>query len=112
MPFDSHNQGKHAAMAAGALLVLAALCCALPLLITAGLAGLGSILGNPWVIGAAVALLVGGVLWRVARRTGTSTTDRDQGCCSPAPGRDQSRPKTGSPTPLRARRPIRWIRRN
>lgn len=38
----------------------------LPLLITAGALGaVGSVLGNPWVIGAAVLLALGAVAWLV-----------------------------------------------
>lgn len=52
---------------AGAVLLMA-LCCALPLLIAGGvLAGVGGLLGNPWVIGAGIAL-VALVLLVVARR--------------------------------------------
>ena len=83
MSTDPSQQGKHTALAVGAVLVLPVLCCGLPLLIAAGLAGFGTVLGNPWVIGAAVALLVGAVVWRVGRHTGTATPSEDYGCCGP-----------------------------
>lgn len=52
---------------AGAVLLMA-VCCALPLLIAGGvLAGVGGLLGGPWVIGAGIAL-VALVLLVVARR--------------------------------------------
>ncbi|HKN97612.1 MAG TPA: hypothetical protein VJX10_10880 [Pseudonocardiaceae bacterium] len=56
-------------LAIGAVLLLPALCCGLPLLIAGGaLAGIGSVLGSPWVIGAGVALVAGVVGWRIRRR--------------------------------------------
>lgn len=59
MSTDPDHDGKRAALTTGALVLLPVLCCGLPLLIAAGaLAGLGSVLGNPWVIGATVVLLV------------------------------------------------------
>jgi hypothetical protein len=91
------HDGKRTALATGAVLLLPALCCGLPLLIAGGaLAGLGSVLGSPWLIGAAVALLAGVLVWRVRRRTGTArSADRDRCAPEPQPG-DQSR--TESPT--------------
>jgi thiol:disulfide interchange protein len=69
MSTGSDHEGKPTGLATGALVLLAALCCGLPLLLAAGaLAGLGSVLGNPWVIGAAVALAVGVVTWRLRHR--------------------------------------------
>lgn len=65
MSTDPSQQNKRTALAVGAVLVLPVLCCALPLLIAAGLAGFGTVLGNLWVIGAAVALLVGALFFSV-----------------------------------------------
>lgn len=74
------------------LILVPVLCCGLPVLIAAGaLAGVGSVLGNPWLIGAAVALLAGVVAWRIRRHTGTATPP--DGCCAPEPpGQAQVRP--------------------
>jgi hypothetical protein len=60
--------------------LLHVLCCGLPLLIGAVAVGGGAALvGNPWVLGAAVVVVLGlvvGVLVRRARRRGA-------GCCPP-----------------------------
>ncbi|KKC05008.1 hypothetical protein [Mycobacterium nebraskense] len=62
-----------------AAVLLMALCCAGPVLIAAGaLAGVGGLLGNPWVIGAGVALLVTAVA-AFARRG-----KHGDSCCSAA----------------------------
>jgi mercuric ion transport protein len=65
-------------VAAGVAMVV---CCALPVLIAGGALGaIGSFLGNPWVIGAAVLLVGGGVVaWRVRRHA-----DASPDCCEPA----------------------------
>ncbi|NUP25308.1 MAG: hypothetical protein HOQ44_01200 [Nocardia sp.] len=100
MPTDPDRDGKHGALAIGALLLVPALCCGLPLLIAGGLlAGLGSVLGNPWVIGAAVALVVAVVVWRV-RRHARATRSAASACCAPEPpgGERSSGPATESPT--------------
>jgi hypothetical protein len=96
MPSHPDHDGKRTTLAAGALLLLPALCCGLPLLIAGGaLAGIGGVVGNPWVIGAAVALVVGVVAWRIRRRTATSNSRRNDDCCAPeAPLSGQSRPDT------------------
>jgi hypothetical protein len=86
MSTNPDHEGKRTILAAGAFLLLPALCCGLPLLIAGGaLAGIGSVLGTPWVIGAAVALLVSLVVWRVRRYTGTSTPFGGDACCPPEP---------------------------
>lgn len=65
------------------LLLLPVLCCALPLLIAAGAVGaVGSMLGNPWVIGAAALLLLVAMVWSARRRGGAT---RDDSCRSPVP---------------------------
>lgn len=85
MSTDSGHDGKRNAVAAGALLFLPALCCGLPLLIAGGvLAGVGSVFGNPWMIGVAVALLVAVVIWRIRRHT-RSARSSDSACCAPEP---------------------------
>lgn len=90
---------RHTALAGGGLVVLAVLCCAVPLLIVAGALGaLGAGLVNPWVIGAAaVALLLAAMAWSVRRRRGST---RHDSCCPPVPpGRDQSDTTNPSSTP-------------
>lgn len=85
MSTDRNHDGKRTALATGALLLLPALCCGMPLLIAGGaLAGLGSVLSNPWVIGAAVALLIAGVVWRTRHRA-RSARSSDTACCAPEP---------------------------
>ena len=58
---------------------------AVPLLIGIGAAGgrgaIGSVLGNPWVIFAAVALVAGVRMWALRRRTAGSQPKDD--CCAP-----------------------------
>ncbi|SFB62788.1 hypothetical protein SAMN05216266_13163 [Amycolatopsis marina] len=100
MPTSPDHEGQRTARATGAVVLLSVLCCGLPLLIAGGaLAGLGSALGNPWVIGAGVALLVGVLVWRLRRHTDTSTPSGDPGCRPPQqPARDQPRQSTQSPT--------------
>jgi hypothetical protein len=100
MSTNPDHEGKRTVLAAGAFLLLPALCCGLPLLIAGGvLAGIGSVLGNPWVLGAVVALLVAVVVWRIRRHTGTSTPSGGDGCCPPEPAaQGQSQPSTESPT--------------
>ncbi|EGX54841.1 hypothetical protein SZN_35877 [Streptomyces zinciresistens K42] len=54
-------------------------CCALPVLIAGGaIAGLGGILGNPWLIATAVVLVAAGITTIVRRRR----SGRDA-CCPP-----------------------------
>ncbi|WP_406690319.1 hypothetical protein REH65_31105 [Saccharopolyspora sp. ID03-671] len=63
------------------LMTLAVLCCAGPALIAAGALGaLGAWLANPWVLAAAVLLLVGLGAWALRRNRGTTRAD----CCPPA----------------------------
>jgi thiol:disulfide interchange protein len=53
------------------MVLLPALCCALPALIAAGVLGaVGGWLRNPWVIGAAAILVVGGLVRALLRRSG------------------------------------------
>ncbi|WP_216207073.1 hypothetical protein [Amycolatopsis aidingensis] len=60
----TNKRGVLTTLGLGAVLVL---CCAAPALIAAGALGaLGAWLGNPWVIGAALAAAV--VIWRIHRR--------------------------------------------
>ncbi|MGW5721476.1 hypothetical protein ACWEVP_35240 [Amycolatopsis sp. NPDC003865] len=85
MSTNPDRDGKRTALATGALLVLPALCYGLPLLIAGGaLAGLGSVLGNPWVISAAIALLVAAMVWRIRRHV-RGARSSDSACCAPEP---------------------------
>ncbi|MEU0469990.1 hypothetical protein ABZ215_38845 [Amycolatopsis sp. NPDC006131] len=92
MSTNPDRDGTRTALATGAFLLLPALCCGLPLLIAGGaLAGLGSVLGNPWVIGAAIALLVAVVVCRIRRRA-RGARSSDPACCAPEPPtRDQGK---------------------
>ncbi len=93
---DERRAGPVVAAGTGLLLLA---CCALPLLLCCGLpliaaggalAGVGGLLGNPWIIGAGIAVVMAvtaGMLVRLGRRhrgrrTGCcgnrSTTDRGQ----------------------------------
>ncbi|HEX5116333.1 MAG TPA: hypothetical protein VFW65_14155 [Pseudonocardiaceae bacterium] len=77
MSTEPDHDGRRTALATGALLLLPALCCGLPLLITAGMLGtIGAVVGNPWVIGIAVVLVVSLVTIRLRRR-GSTATGRD-----------------------------------
>lgn len=74
------KDGPGGALATVGVVLLPLLCCGLPLLLVAGGAGaIGSVLGNPWLIGGAVAVLIGVVVWRVRRASGS---DGDA-CCPP-----------------------------
>jgi hypothetical protein len=80
------SEGKRTALAAAGFLLLPILCCGLPLLIAAGALGaVGSVLGNPWVIAAAVALLIGLLPWRLRRRPPSSGGSSGSACCPPEP---------------------------
>jgi hypothetical protein len=82
----SGRDSRRTALAAAAFLLVPILCCGLPVLIAAGTLGaVGSVLGNPWAIGAAVALLIGLLAWRLRRRPPPSANQPDSGCCPPEP---------------------------
>ena len=86
-----HRPGGGLLLGAGAVLLLA-LCCALPMLIAGGvLAGVGGILGNPWVIGTGIALVALVVLVVALRRTRSDHTDHD--CCPPTESAHRTAPK-------------------
>ncbi|MGG5752833.1 hypothetical protein ACQ3I4_09430 [Zafaria sp. Z1313] len=89
MSTTSEDQGSRTGLVIGGFVLLHVLCCGLPLLIAAGALGaVGSFLGNPWVILAAVALAVTVLLWTLRRRQ-PGTTDKMEDCCSPAAGSGQ-----------------------
>ena len=69
MSTDPTDGGRHGVLSTLGIILLPILCCALPLLIVAGvLGGIGTVLGNPWVISGAVALLIGLLVWAWHRR--------------------------------------------
>lgn len=80
MPPD--KDGPRTALTTIGVVLLPVLCCGLPVLIAAGALGAtGSVLGSPWLIGGAVAVLLGVVMWRVRRASGSG----DDACCPPDP---------------------------
>lgn len=88
MSSTSKGQGSGAALAVGGFFLLHLLCCGLPLLIAAGALGAaGSVLGNPWVIAAAVTLAAVTLVWALRRRTGVPSQAED--CCAPGVVLDQ-----------------------
>ncbi|HEX5403773.1 MAG TPA: hypothetical protein VFX16_15910 [Pseudonocardiaceae bacterium] len=92
MPTRPHRDDGRTVLAIGALLLLPALCCGLPLLIAGGaLAGIGSMLGSPWVIGFGVTLVAGVAGWLIRRHASTRTADRE--CCSPTRPARESTPR-------------------
>jgi predicted lipid-binding transport protein (Tim44 family) len=96
MSDNPKGESKGTGLAIGGLGLAMVLCCGLPLLIVGGaLGGMGALLGNPWLIGAAVALLAGVVVWRQRR-----ANDRSAGSCCPPepPAHDQSRQSHPSPS--------------
>ncbi|GAA3573895.1 hypothetical protein GCM10022222_67830 [Amycolatopsis ultiminotia] len=81
MPTTPGSEGTRTALAAAGFLLLPLLCCGLPLLIAAGALGaVGSVLGNPWVIGAAAVVVLATGVWFARRRTRAA---RDDSCCPP-----------------------------
>lgn len=80
-PGQPDRSGPSGLLLGSGVALFAVVCCAGPALIAAGALGvIGSWLGSPWVIGAAVALLVAAVVWPVTPRHGTpDSTD----CCNP-----------------------------
>ena len=93
---DERRAGPVAAAGTGLLLLA---CCALPLLLCCGLpliaaggalAGVGGLLGNPWIIGAGIAVVMAvtaGMLVRLGRRH----RGRRTGCCENPSTADRNR---------------------
>ncbi|WP_071286375.1 hypothetical protein [Mycolicibacterium llatzerense] len=76
-----HDPGTGPVLLGAAAVLAAVLCCAGPVLLTAGaLAGIGGMLGNPWVIAATGALLAAALVALALARRHTPRGDR---CCPP-----------------------------
>ncbi len=83
MGTTTENRGNRTALAVTGFFLLHVLCCGLPLLIAAGTLGAaGSLLGNPWVIGAA-AVLGAAVLVNALRRRASRPAQDGDDCCDP-----------------------------
>lgn len=83
MPSDADQDGQRKRSAAAGVLLIAILCCALPLLVTVGGLNLvGGILGQAWLIGPAGLIAIGAIWWAVRRRANLTEGD---GCCAPEP---------------------------
>lgn len=82
-PGQPDGSGPSGLLLGSGLVLVAVLCCAGPALIAIGALGvIGGWLDNPWVIGAAVALLAGAVVWTVGRHRNGAPGSAD--CCDPA----------------------------
>lgn len=87
--------------------LLAVLCCAGPALLAGGaLAGIGGVLGNPWLLTLGAVLIVGGLIYTVVRRDERRVKRRngaDESCCAPPaepkPGLDNSATQPHDPMP-------------
>lgn len=85
----STNPGKDGGLGTLAtigIVALPVLCCALPVLIAAGALGaVGSVLGNPWVIGTGLAIALAVVAIPLRRRADRAAGAADNACCPPEP---------------------------
>lgn len=96
MPTTPDKDGTRAGRALGALLVLPALCCGLPLLIAGGsLGALAAVPGTQWTAVAAVAVVAGVVLWRINHPTRSSPSGGHGCCADDPPAGEQARPSAG-----------------
>ena len=70
------------------IVLLPVLCCGVPLLIGVGAAGalgvIGTVLGNPWVIFAAVVLVAGVLMWALRGRRAARSQPKDDCCALPS----------------------------
>ncbi|AFM20156.1 MULTISPECIES: hypothetical protein [Actinomycetes] len=91
MSTNPGSESKRTALAAAGFLLVPIVCCGLPVLIAAGALGaVGSVLGNPWVIGTAVVVVLAAVTRFARRRVTRHGATRDNSCCPPVPpARDQ-----------------------
>ncbi|MDQ6753322.1 MAG: hypothetical protein M3017_07950 [Actinomycetota bacterium] len=89
MSTNPKGRGTTGLWATLGIILLPVLCC-LPLLIGGGVLGAGllgtagAVLGSPWMILAAVGLIIGLLVW--ARRRRHTGNDRDDCDCCAAPG--------------------------
>lgn len=82
-PEVTGRKGNRGRLAALGLVLLPILCCGLPFLVAAGGLGLiGSVLRNPYVMGAGLLILLGLVAWAIHRRV----TKPDKGCAEAREG--------------------------
>jgi mercuric ion transport protein len=82
-PNISRKQGSGLGLGLFALVAMA-LCCALPVLVGAGaLAAIGGVVGNIWVIAAAVVVAVGTLGYFASRRRANAAD-----CCAPSTAND------------------------
>lgn len=90
--------GRNSLLATIGVIALPLLCCGLPLLIAAGGLGvLGSLLGNPWVIGAAAVAALGALGWRLRPRPAPGADS----CCPPEPSARDHRDEFAPEPPRR-----------
>jgi mercuric ion transport protein len=70
-------------LAAAALMVL---CCAGPVLIASGaVAGIGTALRNPWLIGISTPVVLAAMVYTVAKVARRHRPDQNDTCCPPRP---------------------------
>ncbi len=91
MSTDPKRDSRRTVLATIGIVMLPAACCGVPLLLSTGAVGVvgaagilgmvGTVLGNPWVIAAAVALIAGLLVWLLRRRAGAKRPADD--CCVP-----------------------------
>lgn len=82
---DQPRHQSRTVLGVAALVALPVLCCAGPALLgaaalTTGLGVFGGVLASPWLLGAAVVLAVGVVMWWLSRRTRSGD---GAPCCPP-----------------------------
>ena len=86
MSTDPKGRTAPTVLATLGIVLLPMLCCGVPLLIGVGAAGalgaIGTVLGNPWVISAAVVLVAGLLMWTLRGRRTAGSQPKDD-CCAP-----------------------------
>lgn len=92
MTTNPGKDGPRGTLATIGIVLLPILCCGVPVLVFAGgLGTVGSVLGSPYLIGGAVAVLLGVVVWRVRRH---ATGSADDACCTPESALDSTSERT------------------